>query len=309
MSFDQFLFDSHVHWLPMDIIENAHFYSKAWNEIEAYLEIMDDLGIQKALLTYPTSDAHFKLGGQKRLSRIYNENLAKIIKKYPNRFEGAAVLPVENSREMLEEWRLAHKEFGFNAISLATSYEGIYLDDERFLPLYKEAQEDKIPIFVHSQIIDPIGSERVKDPLLTPVIGYIFDTTVSIGKLLMSGVLREFEGVTFIFGYYGGVLSFLRNRFDTTYQMLRSINFIEDLKGNPTDYFRQIYVDTGGDTSSTNLLSALELFGYDHILWGSEWPANKNLQASLKAINLLPISEEAKKGILGRNLKSLIEGV
>ena len=38
-----------------------------------------------------------------------------------------------------------------------------------------EAEEKNIPIFVHSQIVNPIGFERVKDPLLTPVVEYVFD--------------------------------------------------------------------------------------------------------------------------------------
>jgi len=272
------------------------------------MQIMDSLGIHKAVLTYPTSDAHFKLGGLKEVSTIYNDNVSRIIRRYPDRFIGAAILPVENSEEMLAEWKRAREELGFRAISLATSYDGIYLDDERFLPLYQEAQESHIPIFVHSQIINPIGYDRVQDPLLTPVIEYAFDTTISIGRLLMSGILREYEEAIFVFAYYGGAVSFLKNRFDTTYQMLRSIGFVKDLRGNPTDYLKHIYVDTSGDISRVNLLSALELFGPEHILWGSEWPAKKDLMDSITAIRDLPLSEEAKEAMLGLNLKRIMEG-
>jgi predicted TIM-barrel fold metal-dependent hydrolase len=125
----------------------------------------------------------------------------------------------------------------------------------------------------------------------------------------MSGILREFDSITFIFAYYGGAVSFLKNRFDNTYQMLRSINFVKDLKGSPTDFLRRIYVDTSGDISRVNLLSALELFGPGHILWGSEWPARKDLMNSIKAIQDLSIDQEAKENMLGHNLKRIIGGV
>jgi predicted TIM-barrel fold metal-dependent hydrolase len=303
------IFDAHSHWLPDEIISHAHFFSRAWGDIETQIEVMDSVGIGRAVLTYPTSDAHLKLGGLKEVVRIYNNNVSAIMKRYPGRFVGAAILPVSNSEEMLAEWKRAREKLGFRAISLATSYDGIYLDDERFLPLYQEAQEGNIPIFVHSQIMNPIGYERVQDPLLTPVIEYVFDTTISIGRLLMSGILQEFDRVKFIFAYYGGAVSFLKNRFDTTYQMLRSINFVKDLKADPTEYLKRIYVDTGGDASALNLLSALELFGPGHILWGSEWPAKREPHRSIQAVKDLLISEEEKENILGRNLENMIKGV
>jgi predicted TIM-barrel fold metal-dependent hydrolase len=139
----------------------------------------------------------------------------------------------------------------------------------------------------------------VQDPLLTPVVEYVFDTTISIGKLLMSGILEEFSGVKFVFAYFGGVVPFLAQRFDATYQMLRGINFVKDLKGNPTEYLKRIYVDTSGDKTMANLEAALELFGPEHILWGSDWPAKKDISGSIAAIRSLEISEEEKQGILG----------
>jgi predicted TIM-barrel fold metal-dependent hydrolase len=181
----------------------------------------------------------------------------------------------------------------------------MYLDDTSFLPIYSLARKEKIPIFVHSQIINPIGFERVDDPLLTPVIEYIFDTTICIGKLLMAEIFREYANVKFTFAYFGGTVCHLAGRFDATYQMLRGINFVKDLKGNPTDYLKNIYVDTSGDTKKTNFLAALELLGPGHILWGSDWPAKKDVTAGVQAVKNLDISAEDKENILGGNLEEM----
>lgn len=299
------LIDSHSHWLPDEIISNAHFFHKGWGDIEAQLKMMDEAGIDAAVLSYPTSDAYLKLGSISEVAHIYNDNVAKILKRYPKRFIGAAVLPVDNSIDMLEELKRATDELGFKAISLASSYNGIYLDDLMFLPIYRQAEEKNIPVFVHSQIVNPIGFERVKDPLLTPVVEYVFDTTISIGKLLMSDILRQYPKVKFVFAYFGGAVCYLKQRFDATYAMLRSINFVKDLQANPSDYFKNIYVDTSGDTTKANFLLALELMGPRHILWGSDWPAKKDITGSIKAVRDLDISQDDKQNILGGNLTKM----
>jgi predicted TIM-barrel fold metal-dependent hydrolase len=299
------LIDAHSHWLPDEIITNAHFFHKGWGDIQAQLRIMDTLGIDRAVLSYPTTDAHLKLASIAQVARIYNDNVTKILKAYPKRFIGAAVLPVDNSINMLDELKRVTQELGFKAISLASSYNGIYLDDMMFLPIYKQAEEKNIPIFVHSQIVNPIGFERVKDPLLTPVVEYVFDTTISVGKLLMSDILRQYPRVKFIFAYFGGAICYLKQRFDATYQMLRSLNFVKDLQGLPSDYFKQIYVDTSGDTTKANFLLSLELMGAKHILWGSDWPAKQDIAAGIKAVESLDISQEDKQDILGGNLTKM----
>lgn len=299
------IIDSHSHWLPEEIISNAHFFSKAWGDIEFQLKIMQDAGIERAVLSYPTSDAHLKLGSISQVAYLYNDNVGKIIKKYPDKFIGAAILPVDNLVDMQTEIKRATEVLGFKAISLASSYNGKYLDDKMFLPVYKIAQEKNIPIFVHSQIINPIGYERVQDPLLTPVVEYIFDTTICIGKLLMSDILHDYPQVKFIFAYFGGVICHLPHRFDATYQMLRGMNFVKDLQGKPSDFLKNIYVDTSGDTLSTNFDAALNLLGADHLLWGSDWPAKKDIASGICVVKGLDISEEDKKNILGNNLAGL----
>jgi predicted TIM-barrel fold metal-dependent hydrolase len=303
------IIDSHCHWLPKEVIENAHFYSKSWGDIEAQVRMMDAAGIDKAVLSYPTSDAHLKLGSLQKLCRLYNDAVAAVLKMYPKRFIGAAVLPVEKEEEMLLELSYATGDLGCMAISLASSYDGVYLDDKRFFPLYEKAQKERIPIFVHAQIVNPIGYERLKDPLLTPVFEYVFDLSVSIGRLLMADVFLNFPEVKFVFGYFGGVVPFLKHRFDATYDMLRGINFVKDLKAQPTAYLKNIYVDTSGDTVETNLKAALELVGPQHVLWGSDWPAKKDPELSMRAIREFCVSQETREDILGRNAERVLSQV
>ncbi len=299
------IIDAHSHWLPQKIINNAHFFSHAWGDIETQLKMMHEAGIAKAVLSYPTTDAHLKLGSISEVAQIFNDNIAGIIKKYPDKFIGAAILPIDDSSDMLDEIKRTTQELGFKAISLASSYNGRYLDDKMFLPVYDKARKENIPIFVHAQIVNPIGFERVNDPLLTPVIEYTFDTTICIGKLLMADILREYREVKFIFAHFGGAIGFLQHRFDATYQMLRGINFVKDLQADPSEYLKNIYVDTGGDKVKTNFLLALELLGPKHVLWGSDWPAKRDITGAIQAVTDLAIPQEDKEGILGGNLNRI----
>ncbi len=291
----------------MEIVNNAHFFHQGWSDIGSQIKMMEDAGIDRAVLSYPTSDAHLKLGSISLVARIYNDFVARVIKHHADKFIGAAVLPVDNSEGMLTEIKRAVGELGFKALSLASSYNGRYLDDEIFLSVYREAQKLGLPIFVHAQIVNPIGFERVNDPLLTPVIEYIFDLTMCIGKLLMSGILRDYPDVKFIFANFGGALPFLQHRFDATYEMLRGMNFVKDLQGKPSDYLKNIYVDTGGDKLKTNFILALELLGPQQILWGSDWPAKKDVAGSIQAVRDLAIPEADQAGILGGNLARLLK--
>lgn len=298
--------DAHSHWLPDEIIDNAHFFHKAWGDLEAHMKMMQANGISRSVLSYPTSDAHLKLGGAAGVARIFNDNIGQVIKKFGSKFIGAAVMPVGDPRKMVEELDRCHGALGFRMVSLASSYDGVYLDDPMFVPLYKEAASKKIPVFVHSQIVNPIGFERVKDPLLTPVIEYVFDTTICIGKLLMSDILREYPDLVFVFAYFGGVIPHLSHRFDATYSMLRGINFVKDLTNKPTELLKNIYVDSSGDTTRTNFEAALNLLGSRHLLWGSDWPAKKDIGAGVRAVEGLAISDNEKEEILGGNLARLL---
>jgi aminocarboxymuconate-semialdehyde decarboxylase len=300
------MFDAHAHWLPEEIIAQAHFYSRAWGGIDSHLEAMDKHSVARTLIVYPTNDAHTRMGGLSQVARLYNERLAELVARYPERLVGAAILPVNDPAEMVREFERATKDLGLKALSLGSSFEGVYLDDEGFFGLYEAAQAGGIPIFVHPQTVNPIGYERLKHPLLTPVIEFVFDTTVCIGKLITSGTLKRFPNLKFVFAHFGGVMPFIKERFDGVYHMLRSRDIVPDLGAPPASYLKQIYVDTSGVTSGFALKCTISMVGADHVLWGSDYPGNPDIAASVSAVAELNISPQEKAAILGGNAGRLL---
>ncbi len=288
-----------------EVAQKTAFFKVGWSDADNHLRLMDEAGIARAMLLYPTSDAHIQMGGWKNLAQTYNAGIAQIVKKHPDRFIGAGILAVDNEANLGESLsRFA--DYGFSAISLASSYEGKYLDGEIFFPVYEFAQKKNFPIHVHPQIINPIGEDRVRDPLLSPVLEYVFDVSMCIGKLMMSGTFLRYPNVKFIFAHYGGVLPLVKERFDNTYTMLRRRNFVSDLGKVPSEYFKNIYFDTSGSKSLASLLCTLEIVDSSHILWGSDYPANQNPGDSILMVQNSALDDVQKSNILSENINQLL---
>src|SRR3990167_44774 len=268
------IIDAHSHYMPPEVAQKTAFFKVNWSDIDRQLFLMDANDIEKALLLYPTSDAHLNMGGWQNVCRVYNKEIAAVVQKYQGRFIGAGIIPADTPAQFSAELKRI-RDLGLRVISLASSYEGKYLDDEIFSPVYEFAQKNNMPIHIHPQIMNPIGEDRVRDPLLTPVLEYVFDVSICIGKMMMSGTFLRFPDVQFIFAHYGGVLPLVRERFDNTYTMLRKREFVKDLLKLPSAYFQNLYFDTSGSKSIASLQCALEITDAGHVLFGSDFPANQ----------------------------------
>ncbi len=298
---NQSIIDCHSHYMPDEIAQNTTFFKVNWSDIERQVKCMDAQGIEKALLLYPTSDAHINLGGWKKVCDLYNESIAKVVSLYKGRFIGAGILPVDAPENLTQELKRL-EALNLRVISLPSSYEGKYLDDESFFPIYEFARKKERVIHVHPQILNPIGFERIQDPLLSPVLEYMFDLSICIGKMMMSGTFRKFPEVKFIFAHYGGVIPFLKERFDNTYAMLRSREYVKDLGGSPSAFFRNLYFDTSGSKSLASMQCALEIVDADHILFGSDFPVNQSIADSIKMIAKSYLTEVQKGAILRNSI-------
>jgi len=298
--------DAHSHYMPPEVAANTAFFKEYWSDSDKQLRLMDEYYVNQALLLYPTSDAHLNMGGWLPLCKIYNQRISELVKAHPKRFIGAGIISVDKPHAIKDELKRI-KDLGLKVLSLASSYEGRYLDDPIFDEVFTFAAAHKMPVHVHPQIMNPIGFERLQDPLLTPVLEYVFDVSACIGKMMVSGVFTRHPQVNFIFAHFGGVLPIVKERFDSTYTMLRRRNFVKDLGKNPSEYFKNLYFDMSGTRSVGALQTALEVSDEKHILWGSDFPANQNFKDSLGVISQGILSEASRNFILGENFQGLLK--
>jgi predicted TIM-barrel fold metal-dependent hydrolase len=297
--------DAHSHYMPPEVAVKTAFFKEHWSDEERQLRLMDENHVRQAVLLYPTSDAHLNMGGWSALCKIYNQKISELVKRHRDRFIGAGILPVDTPLDIQSELSRI-RDMDLRMLSLASSYEGKYLDDPVFDEVFEFAQRHKMPVHIHPQIMNPIGSARVQDPLLTPVLEYVFDVSMCVGKMMMSGVFKKYPGVNFIFAHFGGVLPIVKERFDSTYSMLRSRHFVKDLGQKPGDCFSHLYFDTSGTRSSGTLQAALEMTDAKHILWGSDFPANQDFNSSLSVVSKGILSTEERNGVTGDNLRGLL---
>lgn len=298
------IIDAHSHFMPLEVAEKTAFFKYGWSDVTKQLGVMDDHGIEKSLLIYPTSDAHLNMGGWNNLAEVYNQKISEIVMKHPDRFIGACIVPFGDERgrdQLLRDF----PNHPFKAFSLASSYNEVYLDDDFFKPVFECAQQYSVPVHVHSQIINPIGNERVEDPLLSPVLEYVFDVSMCLGKMMMAGTFLRFPDVKFIFAHYGGVLPIVRERFDSTYTMLRRREYVKDLSKMPSQYFENLYFDTSGSKSKASLLCALEVVVPSHILFGSDYPANQSLGPSIDVLSRAGMPQADVDKMRGGNMLDL----
>ena len=139
-----------------------------------------------------------------------------------------------------------------------------------------------------------------------PVVEYLFDITMCAGTMMMSGALSHHKKLKWVFAHFAGVVPFLADRFDSTYSMLRSREMVKDLGSLPSEILKHVFVDISGVKSISLLNMALEFFGPRRIIWGSDFPAQKNSAESIKALDNLNIQREEKEHILGKNLIDLL---
>lgn len=294
------LYDAHIHFIPEEISVHTAFYKGVWADKNKLYKFLNKNQIERALLVYPWTDAHLKLGSLAKECEIYNQALEVILKENSKIIASCLIDPQDLSNVVLKVKDL--KEKGFKLISLASSYNGSFIVD-KLTPLFEAAQEHSLPIFIHPQTINPIGYERVKDPLLMPVLEYSFDISMCLGLLMMEGVLEKFK-IKFIFSSLAGVAPFLKERFDRVYQMLRKRELVKDLGKSPTQVLKNVYVDTS-DASLKNIELAIDLFGQDNILWGSDYPVNVDVNDNLKMLDSL--GKEVKEKIISKNLQNIFK--
>lgn len=294
------LCDAHLHFMPKAVGQYTSFYHGVWQDESALTNFLEENNIDKALLTYPTCDAYKRLRGFAEVSRLYNDAIEELAAKN-KKIIPCAIFDWSQST-LIEEHLKEIIDRGFKAISIPSSYEGKFMVDPLWR-FFEICEKNDLVVFVHPQTVNPIGFDRVDDPLLMPVLEYSFDISMCLGLYMMQGVLERFK-IKFIFSSLAGVTPFLKDRFDRVYPMLKQRGMVGDLGKMPSEIFKKVYVDSSG-SSLTNIKLAIDLFGSDKILWGSDYPVNPKIKDNLAILDIL--GEDLKRKITHENFISVFK--
>lgn len=178
------------------------------------------------------------------------------------------------------------------------------------------AEELAVPVFVHPPV-GPLGS---LDPRLWGFAARAVWVALNLGSIVLGGVLDRHPSVRIVAGAGGGGITALAGRLDAAYESYRTPARASDQadpaglleqaewktpRERPSAYFARMYVDTLL-YSLPALRGALELFGPEHMLFGTDWPPVEiPAEVSLELIGQLDITDDQRDGVLGENAAGL----
>jgi predicted TIM-barrel fold metal-dependent hydrolase len=270
------------------------------------LQHMDELGIDVQVVSIPPPGAdRFDPEDAVAIARVANDSLADYCQADPRRLLGLYTLPTSDVSASLEELERATGELGMAGFGCYSNLNGRPLDDEIFFPLYERIARLGQPIYIHPTA--PLATEATGLDIMPVLIyGWAFDASVAMTRLVYGRVLERFPEINWVVADVGGVLSFFGQRAINIYTgRTDELRHRYGLQENPLDYFRRFYVDSADHPSST-LRCALDFFGPDRLVFGTNYPygpedGRRFIRNSLEAVKGLNLSNEDTEQVLGAN--------
>ncbi|MEM4727023.1 MAG: amidohydrolase family protein, partial [Candidatus Bathyarchaeia archaeon] len=186
---------------------------------------------------------------------------------------------------------------------LMSNVGGRPLDWEPFIQVYEKAVELDVPLFIHPA--SPINQRGMGDYRLVPILGFGVDTTLSILRLVFSGVLKRLPGLKLVASHLGGVFPYLRGRIDRGFEAYPECKV--NISEPPSRYLREIWMDSICYDEEV-LMSVYSFSGAGKIVLGSDHPHQiGDIERAVERIKRLPIGEEDKTMILGENAARLLK--
>lgn len=265
------------------------------------LESFPDYRQVLVLGVYPTAE----LGEPARtieVARAVNDEMAELVRDEPERFAGfAAELPLNDVEASVAELDRAVTDLGALGAQLHTHVNGLPLDDPRFEPLFARFHELDRTIWLHparSSIWPDYLTESESRYGIWWSLGWPYETAVAMARLVYAGHMERFAGLKVITHHGGGMIPHFSGRLDAIQAEDQRQVFEEVLKRPALDYFRMFYADTAFFGAPHGMRSAIEFFGTDHVLFGSDMPLGgprviPDTLADVRAVGL-PAEDEEK---------------
>jgi aminocarboxymuconate-semialdehyde decarboxylase len=223
--------------------------------------------------------------------------MAAMCKAYPGRFYGLASLPLSDIKSSLYELDRATQDLGLSGVMIGSNVAGVQLDDGRFEPIWRRINERKTPVVEHPMF--PTMTPEMNAYMLPIRVGFVYDTTTAMARLIYSGVLERYPDFPFIIAHTGGTLLMLLQRLDNGYHLFPECR--EHISQLPSVYAKRLYYDTASFYGPA-IEMAMKIVGPDHLMWGSDDPF---LGATTGYIDELEISADDKSKILGGNAQRI----
>ena len=229
---------------------------------------MNAAGVDVQILSLATPNLYF-LEGQEAIDMavLTNDYLAGIVQAFPDRFRALASIPLTADIDSaIAELVRCMDVLGMPGFLIGANIDGAPIDDPRFDPFYEEANRRGAVMFIHPMV--PAGIEAMNQYALAPLVGFMFDTTLAVSRLIFSNFFGRFLGINVIVAHLGGAIPFLTGRLDAGW---RNYPECQGINRPPSEIIDRLYFDTVS-FHEASLKCAIDTVGEDHILFGSDYP-------------------------------------
>ena len=242
-------------------------------------------------------------------ARFANEQMAELVVRHPDRFAGfAAALPMNDVDLAVRELERAVAEQGALGAQIYSNVNGVPLDDPRFEPLYERVEALGRTLWLHptrSARWPDYPTEELSDYGLWWSLGWPYETAAALSRLVYSGLMERHPDLRLIAHHGGGMVP----HFSARLSMGPGYRQTKDSLPRPAlDYFHRFYADTALFGAPHAVRCAIEFFGADHVLFGTDVPLGPPgvIETTLRDIDEADLDEAEQADVLAGNAARLL---
>ncbi len=243
---------------------------------EQWLRALDRGGMEMAVL-YPTLGLFMSFLKDRewavRLCRAYNTLMYEEFIKVTPRLKAVALLPVQDPVAAAQELRRAVRELGHVGGMLSADGSQL-LGDERFAPIYEEAQRLDVVLGIHASgsHLGGAGVDLFSRFIQAHTCSHPFGQMRQLTSIVLEGIPERFPDVRIAFLEAGaGWAPYWMERMDDEFAKRGEVE-APVLKKKPSQYVRSGKIYFSCEADEWLLPQALKLVGEDQIVYASDFP-------------------------------------
>jgi len=257
-------------------------------DVDSKIADMDDSSIAMTALSINDPGPEWFNTDGPAMAQLLNDFIAGIVKKHPTRFLGLCVLPLQDEKAAQAELDRCARLPGMRGILLYTNLAGKFPDEPQFRWLFHRAVELDWPVLLHPAL--PVTTPQVKGYEMISTLGNMFDDTIALTRLILSGILDELPKLKLVCPHLGGTLPYIIGRLDHQTQVLK--RGPKNLTRAPSEYLKQVWLDIVSPLPLA-MRFAYDLLGANRLLYSSDhpWVDPKLIRDMLISLKLPAVDE------------------
>lgn len=272
------------------------------------LAVMDATGVAIQVLASWIDLTAYALDGAAggRYARMFNEAMAMTVAEAPDRLRALATVPLQSPKQAAAELRHAVTVLGLAGVEIATTVDGIELDDPSLEPFWSAAEELRCLVLVHP--CASLAGRNVSRYGLNNLVGNPAESTIALGHLIFGGVFERHPDLRMVLVHGGGFAPYQIGRWDRAFST-GARGAAEHLTRLPSEWLRGLYFDTVLH-SPESLRHLIDVVGVEHVVLGSDYPFVMGEPEPVAAVRAVAgLDDRDRDLVLQGNLAALLDDV